>query len=87
MLELEKINEDKRNIKDNGISVIEMEYHHLRQRKQLRLNGYDYSQNGSYFVTLCVQGQKNLFEVEPYDVDYLNVWNYIDTNAIKHNKG
>lgn len=25
----------------------------LRQRKKIRLEGYDYSQNGAYFVTIC----------------------------------
>jgi putative transposase len=31
------------------------------ERQSLRLKGYDYSQTGAYFVTLCVQGRKNLF--------------------------
>ena len=26
-----------------------------RQRKMIRLHGYDYSQNGAYFVTVCVK--------------------------------
>ncbi|MFA6428282.1 MAG: transposase [Candidatus Buchananbacteria bacterium] len=32
-----------------------------RHRKSIRLPGYDYSQNNSYFVTICTQGRKNLF--------------------------
>lgn len=38
------------------------------ERKRLRLEGYDYSNNTSYFVTLCVQGRKNLFEIESCNV-------------------
>ncbi|WMJ22852.1 transposase [Paludicola sp. MB14-C6] len=32
----------------------------LRQRKSNRLKGYDYSQNGAYFVTICI---KNRYEM------------------------
>lgn len=31
------------------------------QRRSIRLNGYDYSQSGAYFITLCVQNRRNLF--------------------------
>jgi REP element-mobilizing transposase RayT len=34
------------------------EIHH---RRSLRLRGYDYSQPGSYYVTLCTQGKEHLF--------------------------
>jgi putative transposase len=34
------------------------EKHH---RRSIRLRGYDYSQNGAYFVTLCVQQREYLF--------------------------
>ena len=30
-------------------------------RRSIRLKGYDYSQAGLYFITLCVQNRKNLF--------------------------
>jgi putative transposase len=33
----------------------------LARRKQLRARGYDYSQAGFYFVTLCTQDRINLF--------------------------
>jgi putative transposase len=33
----------------------------LPQRRSLRLKGYDYSQTGVYFVTLCAQEKKCLF--------------------------
>lgn len=31
------------------------------RRKLLRLQGYDYSQNGAYFVTICTQNRETLF--------------------------
>jgi putative transposase len=31
------------------------------KRKSLRLSGYDYSQAGAYFVTICTHGRKSLF--------------------------
>ena len=44
------------------------------KRKSLRLNGYDYSQAGAYFVTICAQARKSLFgEVlgdEMYLIEY-----------------
>jgi REP element-mobilizing transposase RayT len=30
-------------------------------RRSIRLKGYDYSQAGAYFVTLCAQGRECLF--------------------------
>lgn len=33
----------------------------LPQRKSPRLEGFDYSQNGAYFITICVQNRLNLF--------------------------
>lgn len=33
----------------------------LPKRKQIRLSGYDYSQNGCYFVTICTQNRDCLF--------------------------
>ena len=32
-----------------------------RDRRSLRLRGYDYSQPGMYFVTICTQGRGLLF--------------------------
>ena len=32
----------------------------LPKRKQLRLKDYDYSQNGCYFVTICVKNKRHL---------------------------
>ncbi len=36
----------------------EMEKHH---RRSIRLQGYDYSQAGMYFITVCVEGRECLF--------------------------
>jgi REP element-mobilizing transposase RayT len=33
----------------------------LHQRKSIRLKGYDYSQAGLYFITICVQNRECLF--------------------------
>ena len=33
----------------------------LPKRKPLRLPGYDYSQNGAYFVTICTEGRRPIF--------------------------
>ena len=36
----------------------------LPKRKPTRLNGYDYSTPGAYFVTICTQNREQLFEIE-----------------------
>lgn len=33
----------------------------MRERKLTRLKGYDYSQSGAYFVTVCAHNRQNLF--------------------------
>ena len=33
----------------------------LPQRKSLRLEGYDYSHNGLYFITICTFNRQNIF--------------------------
>lgn len=38
-----------------------MEKIELPKRKATRLNGYDYSNPGAYFVTLCTHEKKHLF--------------------------
>lgn len=35
----------------------------LPNRQSIRLKGYDYSQNGVYFVTICSQSRENIFGV------------------------
>lgn len=32
-----------------------------RHRRSIRLNGYDYSQTGVYFITICTQNRECLF--------------------------
>ena len=32
----------------------------LHARKNIRLQGYDYSQNGAYFITVCIKDRHNL---------------------------
>ncbi|MFZ0133658.1 MAG: hypothetical protein WAK95_14050, partial [Desulfobacterales bacterium] len=37
----------------------------MNRRRSIRLKGYDYSQAGAYFVTICTQNRKCLFgEIE-----------------------
>ncbi|XGB43143.1 MAG: hypothetical protein LVS60_04975 [Nodosilinea sp. LVE1205-7] len=33
----------------------------IHHRRSIRLKGYDYSQNGLYFVTICTQNRHHLF--------------------------
>lgn len=45
----------------------------LPQRKSIRLEGYDYSQAGLYFITICVQNRECLFgEIVPTGEMILN---------------
>ena len=36
------------------------EQKNLPERKPTRLRGYDYSNEGAYFITICTQGRKNI---------------------------
>ena len=38
-----------------------MEENKVPKRKNIRLQGYDYSSNGLYFVTICTENKKHLF--------------------------
>lgn len=44
------------------------------QRKSPRLQGYDYSQSGAYFVTICTHQRSNFFGQIVNDVMHLNSW-------------
>ena len=46
----------------------------LPKRKSIRLNGYDYSSCGAYFITLCTKDKKKLF------------WNSVGTNCVRPNE-
>lgn len=39
----------------------------LPKRKALRLFGYDYSENGAYFITICTKGKKCILSRVIYD--------------------
>jgi REP element-mobilizing transposase RayT len=60
---------------------------HQPPRKSTRLQGYDYAQNGAYFVTLCTQNRLCLFgeietdEMRPNDSGHmiLRWWNELQT--------
>lgn len=48
------------------------------KRKSPRLKGYDYSQDGAYFVTICTHERRNLFgNVDKDGVMKLNEWGRI----------
>lgn len=44
----------------------------IHHRTSIRLKGFDYSQNGSYFVTICVQNRKNRLGEIKNGVMYVN---------------
>lgn len=43
----------------------------MPKRKSIRLNGYDYSSCGAYFITLCTKDKKKLF------------WNSVGANCVR----
>lgn len=49
----------------------------IRERKLLRLAGYDYATSGAYFITICVHGRKNEFGIIAGDVMQLNEYGLI----------
>lgn len=56
-------NEDRIAIRPYGTNMTDRQNEH--RRRSLRLKGYDYSQAGAYFVTVCAYGKACLFgEVE-----------------------
>ena len=46
-------------------------------RRNLRLNGYDYHQNGAYFVTICAHQRTCLFGTVESGAMMLNAWGRI----------
>ena len=48
-----------------------------RQRRSVRLRGYDYAQAGAYFTTLCTHGRDRLFGLIVNDVMVLNEYGRI----------
>ena len=52
---------------------------HERHRRSIRLRGYDYSQSGAYFVTMCTRNREHLFgEIENGDMRLNNVGRMVD---------
>jgi hypothetical protein len=48
-------------------------------RRSLRLKGYDYSQAGAYFITLCVKNRKSLFgEIVKGKMFLNNAWHMVE---------
>ena len=41
----------------------------LPKRKPLRLNGYDYSSCGAYFITLCVKDKRRIYIHYYYSIE------------------
>ena len=59
------------------------------KRKSNRLRGYDYSQNGLYFITVCVEHMEKLWQRSFYDhvvrneQDFLRILSYLDSNPVR----
>lgn len=59
----------------------------IHHRKSIRLNEYDYSQQGAYFVTICTQNNKHLFgkiisgkmELNNAGIMIKTIWNELPT--------
>ncbi|MBC7234050.1 MAG: transposase [Chloroflexi bacterium] len=49
----------------------------LQRRRSIRLKGYDYSQSGAYFVTICVQDRTCLFGEVINGEMRLNEWGQV----------
>ena len=44
----------------------------MKERKQIRLKGYDYSKSGYYFVTICTQNREEWFGKAKNGITHLN---------------
>ncbi|MCH7781979.1 hypothetical protein IID62_02820 [candidate division KSB1 bacterium] len=42
----------------------------IHHRRSIRLKGYDYSQPGMYFITVCTHNREHLFGTCPYGYGY-----------------
>ena len=47
------------------------------QRKSLRLQNYNYSENGAYFVTICTKGKQHFFGKIKNDRMYLSEYGHL----------
>ncbi|MFN9303015.1 MAG: hypothetical protein ACK6DA_09620, partial [Candidatus Kapaibacterium sp.] len=53
---------------------------HIHHRKSIRLHGYDYSQAGAYFITICTQDREHRFGKIENDEMVLNEYGIIAYN-------
>ena len=72
-----------------------MEMEELKKRKRNRLEHYDYSSSGAYFITICTKDRKNIFWnknqtsfvgediILPFDIIQLSPYGKIVEEAIK----
>ncbi|MCI5149496.1 MAG: hypothetical protein D3916_08935 [Candidatus Electrothrix sp. MAN1_4] len=51
----------------NGINGVRLNLD-IHRRRSIRLRGYDYSQAGAYFLTICLQHRECLFIGQGYSV-------------------
>ncbi|WMJ23574.1 hypothetical protein RBG61_02555 [Paludicola sp. MB14-C6] len=49
----------------------------LPKRKRIRLQGFDYSKNGIYFITICTNNRLNLFCTITDDILHLTQCGFI----------
>ncbi len=57
-------------------------FHH---RRNLRLRGYDYSQAGLYFVTICAKKRACLFgEIHNRKIQLNNAGQMVETNGLNY---
>ncbi len=62
-------------------SVMEMEIE-LQKRKRNRLENYDYSSPGAYFVTICTEERKNYFWSDNLNPQIFS-WKYVGANCVR----
>jgi len=63
----------------------------IHHRRSIRLKGYDYSQNGAYFITLCAQDRRPIFgkivngemQLSPFGVIVRDEW--LKTSEMRKN--
>ncbi len=63
----------------------------IHHRRSIRLQGYDYSQNGAYFITLCAKDRKPIFgkivngemQLSPFGVIVRDEW--LKTSEMRKN--
>jgi len=54
----------------------------MKERKQIRLKGYDYSKSGYYFVTICTQSREEWFGKVKNGITHLNKFGEIAKNFL-----